>query len=80
MKTNSYIGKKVRVVKVAEDGKESNFHEGIVVGETTSFLKIYDGRSGGDLEPDTAQQYPINAKRMYCQVIEKVNKKKPRKV
>ena len=65
---------KVNVFKTEENGKTNRIHQGIVVGITSSFLRVFnpdktnqngDGK-GGDGSPHNAQWFSINSAVIKC--------------
>jgi hypothetical protein len=59
----THLGKKVRVIR-----EGSTLHRGIVVGETNSFLKVYDdSKDSQDASPETAEWFPIKSKNTFIE-------------
>jgi hypothetical protein len=74
MKAVTYtIGKtKVNVIKTDERGQSGRIHTGIVVGQTNSFLRVFNPdvvERGGEISPLNSQWYAINAPKCRCEVV-----------
>jgi hypothetical protein len=55
--------KKEKIVKL---------HEGIVVQDFGSFVRVFNPIAvdkGGDLSPETSEQFPLESPRIWCEVI-----------
>jgi hypothetical protein len=58
------MNRKVKVFKLSQNGWEL-FHRGIVVGETNSFLRVFNPEK--DITPASAEWFAKSATLIYCQ-------------
>lgn len=69
---NVKIGQtKVNVIQMDERGQSRQIHRGIVISANDSFLRVFNPDSfdkGGDVTPQAAQWYAINAPRCRCEL------------
>lgn len=62
--------------KVVNDrtGKESisKIHEGVVVGRTSHFLRVFNNApldKGGDVSPEVCESFPIKSAKCWCVTV-----------
>lgn len=52
--------------------KTVKVHEGIVVQDTGSFVRVFNPApldKGGDVSPETSELFPLNSKRCWCELL-----------
>lgn len=65
-----------------QTGKETinKIHEGVIIEDCRSFVRVYSSApldKGGDALPETAQLYPLNGKRLWCEFVAERSTKFP---
>jgi transcriptional regulator of met regulon len=63
--------KKLEINEQTRREQIKSIHDGIVVAQTSHFLKVFNGspsKDGGDTSQDNAEYYPRNSRLCWCEL------------